>query len=1037
MEKKFDINELKNPLFFADNRVAAHSDHNYFSSMEELAMGVSSFKVSLNGLWHVHVARTVAERVEGFEASDYDCKAWDTIRVPAHLQMEGYGKPHYTNTTYPWDGHEVIVPGEIPVKDNPVASYVKYFDAPEGWDKVLVSFQGAESAIAVWLNGHYVGYSEDSFTPADFDLTPYMAKGENKLAVQVFRYSSGSWLEDQDFWRFSGLFREVYLYTKPEIHLNDMFVHAEPVNDYKDGSLNIDFKWNSEAVKNVNIKLYNQSNELILEENIKADGTESKVSFELKDVELWSAENPVLYKALFTVSDEAGKVQELIPQNIGFREFKLDGTIMKINGKRIVFKGTNRHEFDCYSGRASDPKLIEQDIIEMKKNNINALRCSHYPNSSRIYDLCDIYGLYVIDETNLETHGAWMRNGGCFYDDNTVPGDREEWLPAVIDRAKSMLERDKNHPSIIIWSCGNESCGGKNIFEMHEYFHKADPSRLVHYESIFWDRRYNASSDMESQMYTTVANIKKFLAEHRDKPFICCEYTHSMGNSNGGMHKYTDLAEEDELYQGGFIWDWVDQAIWAKDTYGKDTYLYGGDFGDRPSDYNFSGNGILFTDRKVTSKMQEVKFNYQNFTLEPHENGVKVINKSLFTNADNYELKLWLLKDGVKVSETFTVVSAEPGETVEVEIEWPYYGAGEYAFNAALVLDHDEKWAKAGHEVAFGQSVTKSREAVSTVDDWLVKSECLMKNAPMAVTRKLHVCKSDINIGVYGDGFSAMFSSAQGNLVSYKFNGVEMIQDKPQLDFWRAPVDNDRGSSRQIAVSQWKLASMYNACCKAEYNDEGEWKALTRYFGETGIKEYDADTFSIRYTYKLFADKESTVAVTYTVQKDGAIKVAMDYEKVEDLPEIPDFAMLFTLPCDYSNIEYYGLGPCDNYFDRMRGARLGIFQTTAADEVEPYLRPQECGNHGGIRWFNVTDNRGRGLQVFGDVEFEASALPYTAHELENAHHQYELPQVHHTYLRASLGQCGVGGDDTWGSPVLDEYTIKNESKHFEFSFRGV
>ena len=699
--------------------------------------------------------------------------------------------------------------------------------------------------------------------------------------------------------------------------------------------------------------------------------------------------------------------------------------IMCLNGKRIIFKGINRHEFDAKTGRAITKEDMLFDIQFMKKNNINALRCSHYPNSSRIYDLCDIYGLYVIDETNLETHGAWMRNGGCFYDDNTV------------DRAKSMLERDKNHPSIIIWSCGNESCGGKNIFEMHEYFHKADPSRLVHYESIFWDRRYNASSDMESQMYTTVANIKKFLAEHRDKPFICCEYTHSMGNSNGGMHKYTDLAEEDELYQGGFIWDWVDQAIWAKDTYGKDTYLYGGDFGDRPSDYNFSGNGILFTDRKVTSKMQEVKFNYQNFTLEPHEHGVKVINKSLFTNADNYELKLWLLKDGVKVSETFTVVSAEPGETVEVEIEWPYYGAGEYAFNAALVLDHDEKWAKAGHEVAFGQSVTKSREAVSTVDDWLVKSECLMKNAPMAVTRKLHVCKSDINIGVYGDGFSAMFSSAQGNLVSYKFNGVEMIQDKPQLDFWRAPVDNDRGSSRQIAVSQWKLASMYNACCKAEYNDEGEWKALTRYFGETGIKEYDADTFSIRYTYKLFADKESTVAVTYTVQKNGAIKVAMDYEKVEDLPEIPDFAMLFTLPCDYSNIEYYGLGPCDNYFDRMRGARLGIFQTTAADEVEPYLRPQECGNHGGIRWFNVTDNRGRGLQVFGDVEFEASALPYTAHELENAHHQYELPQVHHTYLRASLGQCGVGGDDTWGSPVLDEYTIKNESKHFEFSFRGV
>ena len=1033
----FDAGRLANPLYFEENVLAPHSDHEYYASMGELSEGVTSFRRTLNGLWHIHVARNVAERIDGFEARDYDCHSWPTIRVPAHIQLEGYGEPHYTNTTYPWDGHEVIVPGEIPEGNNPVASYVKYFVLPENWDNAFISFQGSESAIAVWLNGSFVGYSEDSFTPADFDLTPYVIAGENKLAVQVFRYSSGSWLEDQDFWRFSGLFREVYLYTKPAIHVEDIFVHACPTEDYQSGRLSFEVRWNSTAAKRLLVKLFDAEGKQLLDEVQELAGTsESSFAAELPEVRLWSAEEPNLYRLLLVAEDAEGRVQEVIPQYVGFRQFRLEGNIMKLNGRRIVFKGTNRHEFDCYSGRACDLKLIEQDIITMKQNNINALRCSHYPNSSRIYELCDIYGLYVIDETNLETHGTWMRNGGDFPDKNTLPDSNPRWQEAVLQRARNMLERDKNHPSILIWSCGNESFGGKTIFAMHEYFRQADPSRLVHYEGLFHDRRYNGSSDMESQMYTKAADIRAFLQEHRDKPFICCEYTHSMGNSNGGMHKYTELADEEELYQGGFIWDYVDQAISARDCRGREAFLYGGDFGDRPSDYNFSGNGIVFADRRVTPKMQEVKFNYQNFDLRPDESGVKIVNKSLFTDADRYALVVSLLKDGVKVWENILHAEAAPGSEIFVAVKWPSYGPGEYVYTASLVLKQAESWAAAGHEVAFGQQAV-CREAAGGMKDWLAKLPGMDTSLPLATGSQLRICRSDINIGVYGEGFSAMFSSAAGTLVSYKYNGVEMIEEQPQLNFWRAPVDNDRGSSRHIDCALWKLASMYRRLKRIQFLEEGVWYTVDKYFGEKGIREYTADSFRIRFTYCVLDRPEVMIVVEYSVGADGSVRVEMSYDKVEGMPELPDFGMVFTLPVEYDGIEYYGLGGCDNYWDRQQGARLGIFSSRAAEEFVPYLRPQECGNHCGVRWFRVTDRRGRGLELFGDVPFEASALPYNAHELENARHPYDLPQAHHTYLRASAGQSGVGGDDTWGAPVLDEYTVKNESRRFVFCFRGI
>ncbi|MBR1729068.1 MAG: DUF4981 domain-containing protein [Selenomonadaceae bacterium] len=1011
----FNFDKLADLEYFKENRLPAHSDHNFFANLNELAIEHSSFKFSLNGLWHFQLADNLNLIPNNFQSLDFDCHAWKTIRVPAHIQMEGYGKPHYTNTTYPFDGHEVIKPGEIPQRNNPVACYVKYFNSPSDWKNIFISFQGAESAIAVFLNGHFVGYSEDSFTPADFDLSPFIKNGENKLAVMVFRFSSGSWFEDQDFFRFSGLFREVFIYTKPTIHVEDIFVKAKPINNFQDGHLSINLKFNTDLDKSVEISLYDQDNICVLNDNLNPNS-----EFIIKNCRLWSAEFPYLYRLIITVKHN-NSICEIIPLNVGFREFKLDNNIMKINGKRIIFKGVNRHEFDCFNGRAFDPSMIEQDIITMKRNNINAVRTSHYPNQSRFYDLCDRYGLYVIDETNLETHGSWMRNGGCFIDENSLPNDNPKCLAAILDRAKSMLERDKNHCSILIWSCGNESCGGKNLFEMSNYFRNNDPSRLVHYESIFWDRRYNSTSDIESQMYTTVENVKKFLSTHRDKPFIMCEYTHSMGNSNGGMHKYTNLTEEDELYQGGFIWDFVDQAIYSHE---KSSLLYGGDFGDRPTDYNFSGNGLMFANRQPTTKMQEVKFNYQDFSLIPAADKITIKNKSNFTDAAKFVLKINLLVDGQNVfNNKIDLPSILPGDSKDIPINLPHFDQGEQVLTASLCLKSDQIFADSGFEIAFGQAI--------------INSESINHQLPIT-HYPLHIIKSDINLGVQGDGFSAMFSSAAGNLTSYKFNGVELIESLPQLNFWRAPIDNDYGNGHHLNCAQWKLASLYRRCVKIEFAIEKDnFKTVNKYFGEDGTGEFDSDNLQVRFTYQLVTNPIAYCVVTYTVNNSGVVKIEMDYQKVDGLSDLPDFSMIFTLSNEYDQIKFYGYGPLDNYIDRCEGARLGIYQTTAANEFENYLRPQECGNHCGVRWFNLTDRRGRGVKIFADIPFEVSALPFNPHEIENAHHYFDLPAVHHTYLKASAGQCGVGGDDSWGSPILDEYLIKNVDKHFEFYFRGI
>ena len=643
--KQFDYAMVKDPEYFRDGRLDAHSDHVYYASEEEAVDRETSYRESLNGLWKFQYARNYESAIPGFEAEEYNCKDWEDIYVPAHIQMEGYDVPQYANVQYPWEGHEEINPGEIPTHFNPTASYVKYFTVPEQMQgkRLFISFQGAESGLALWLNGKFVGYSEDSFTPSEFELTEYVKEGENKLAAQVFKWTASSWCEDQDFYRFSGIYRDVYLYTVPEVHVNDLRIRAIP-----DVSLaSADFELTTKTWGKGQLKIVLSKEGNIVLEDVKEISDEDTFTWKVDAPVLWSAEDPQLYDLELTVSDENGNVQEIIPQKVGFRRFEMKDGIMTLNGKRIIFKGVNRHEFSSVTGRHVSEEELRKDLTTMKLNNINAIRTCHYPDMSKIYELCDEYGLYMIDETNLESHGSWdvaeMTKDFTY----TVPYNKPEWLGMMLDRANSMYQRDKNHPAILIWSCGNESFGGKDIFEMSQLFRSEDPTRLVHYEGVFHDRSYNDTSDMESQMYPSVEAIKEFLAKDNSKPFICCEYTHAMGNSCGAMHKYTDLTDTEPKYQGGFIWDYIDQSIYKKDRYGKEFQAYGGDFGERPTDYNFSGNGIAYGgDREASPKMQEVKFNYQNITAKVSEDKVTVINKNLFVNTDTFDAKVILAKDG-------------------------------------------------------------------------------------------------------------------------------------------------------------------------------------------------------------------------------------------------------------------------------------------------------------------------------------------------------------------------------------------------------
>ena len=1024
----FDSDIVKNPEIFEQNRLAAHSDHVCYKNELEKIKGKSSLRYDMNGLWKFAYAKNQSLAPCGFEAADYDCKSWDEIRVPAHIQMEGYDVPIYTNTTYPWEADEFIKPGEVPEIFNPVASYVKYFTIPENMKnkRVCISFQGVESGFALWLNGHYVGYSEDTFDPSDFELTDYIIEGENKLAVRVWKWTSSSWCEDQDFYRFSGIFRDVFLYAVPCAHVEDLSVVPTLNDTFDEGTLSVSIKADGDGIASVklyelgdlSVEKYDRAKLLLEEFDIELRNKEiCEGSCNVKNPLLWSAEKPNLYEVKIIVKDTHGNETEFISQLAGFRRFEMVDGLMKLNGKRIVFKGVNRHEFSSITGRVPNRDEVIKDIVTMKKNNINAIRTSHYPDDSMLYELCDIYGIYMIAENNLESHGTWEAYNKGYVDlDFVVPKDKPQWREMMLDRANSCYQRDKNHPAILIWSCGNESFGGKTIYEMSQLFRQLDKHRLVHYEGVFNDRSYNDTSDMESQMYTSVAGIEKFLAENPEKPFICCEYTHAMGNSCGAMHKYTELSDREPRYQGGFIWDYIDQSIYKKDRYGKWFLTYGGDFDDRPTDGDFSGNGICYGgERKASPKMQEVKFNYQNISVDFDSDYIfTVTNKNLFVNTSVFDAFAILLADGNEVYRTRLQISVPPMEQASYEVPVTLKNSmidveKEYCIVVSFVLKENTIWEKAGYEIAFGQHMIKKPVSEYSCD------------------KSVELVVGNGNILVRGENFKALFSRMNLGMVSYVYGGVEMLPNTiPLPNFWRTPTNNDSGNMMPQRYAQWKIASMYVTTRQDQR------------FADTSPRvEKNDNNIAITYTYFMPTTPQSSCEVTYRVFGDGTIETTLSYDPVKELGDMPEFGMMFKLDADYDTVKWYGLGPQETYEDRQHGGKYGVYENKVADNIAEYLVPQESGNKCRVRYAKVMDKKGRGMLFFGD-ELSFSALPYTPHELENAAHHFELPPVHYTVVRVAKKQMGVGGDDSWGSHTHPEYLLDaSEKMEFTFCFRGI
>lgn len=994
---------LTDPTIFAVNRVPAHSKHRYYAHMPQ-GDERSDLRQSLDGEWRVEVvqASDIDFHEEPFVAENFDDSAFERIQVPGHLQTAGLMNHKYVNIQYPWDGHENPLEPNVP-ESNHVALYRRKFTvsdrlagAKAAGGTVSIVFHGMATAIYVWVNGLFAGYGEDGFTPNEFDVTDLLHDGENVVAVACYEYSSASWLEDQDFWRLHGLFRSVELAAQPHVHIDNMQIETD--YDAKTGTASFDAVLsvrNAADAATISATLKDADGDVVWETAHCVDGRTSISSGSLQDVTPWSAENPALYELDVIIIDHAGNIAEVAVQRIGFRRFRIEDGIMTINGRRIVFKGADRHEFDAKRGRAITKQDMIDDVMFCKRHNINAIRTSHYPNQDYWYELCDEYGIYLIDETNLETHGSWCLPGDVLTEETAVPGSKPQWEGACVDRVNSMMRRDYNHPSVLIWSLGNESYAGDVFRAMYRHAHDVDPNRPVHYEGVTHNRDYDDVSDTETYMYVHADAVEKYLKNDPKKPYLSCEYMHAMGNSVGNMDEYTAL-ERYPHYQGGFIWDFIDQAILARQSDGTERLCYGGDFGDRPSDYEFSGNGLVFADRRPTPKAQEVKQLYANVHLDVTESGVVVRNDNLFTSTGGYVFALRVLADGEPVWQSDRRFDVPANETASFAIDWPVdqyrSEAKELVLEVSQRLAEPTDWAPAGYELSFGQAVIDGMR-------------------PMAEAKKPIdgvVTVGRWNAGVQGSGREMLFSRTQGGMVSYAFDGREFVLRRPAITTFRALTDNDRGAGHGFERVQWLGAGRY-ACCVGNE-----------------IEQVDDDTLKATYVYELATPQRTRVTVAYTADTTGRVNLRVDYPGEEgELPTMPAFGIEWALPVEYSRLRFFGAGPEETYRDRKH-AKLGIWSTDAFADHAPYLMPQETGNHEEVRWAEITDEHGHGLRVnraAGADPFAMSLQPYSSFMLEEAQHQDELPVPKHMFLRVLAAQMGVGGDDSWMSPVHPQYQI--------------
>lgn len=1028
------IRPWENPQVSGINRLPAKATSVSYASIEvakKAERSASSRYKSLNGDWKFSWAPTPDKAPEDFYQENYNDSNWPTIPVPANWELHGYGTAIYTNIKYPF---KPVEPPFTPVDDNPTGCYKTSFEVPSNWKDMQISlnFGGVSSAYYVWLNGKMVGYSEDSRLPTHFDISPFLKEGKNNLSVKVYRWSDGVYLEDQDHWRLSGIHREVYLTAAPKVQLYDFFVKTDLDEEYQDATLKIRPK--IKAFDNASLEgyvletqLFDDSGNQILEEplSIKAKaiynekyGQRDKPDFamlkaHIKNPKKWSAESPNLYTIVFCLKDPNGNIAETRSTKIGFREIEfIDGELF-VNGESTLLYGVNRHDHSALKGKVVSEELMLKDILLMKKFNINAVRTSHYPNTESWYDLCNEYGIYLMDEANLETHGI----GGKLSNDAS-------WSSAFLERAVRMVERDKNHPSIIFWSLGNESGSGFNHATMAEWMRYFDDTRYIHYEGAqithgkkrIDDKLVKDPSyvDMVSRMYSPIeymVNMANFKEETR--PVIWCEYAHSMGNSTGNLFEFWDAIRENKRMIGGYIWDWVDQGLLQKTSEGEEYYAFGGDMGDiEINSKNFCLNGIVDPARKPKPALWECKKVFQpiKITAKNLNNGeIEILNRHDFTNLNNFDVFWELQEDGKLLkSGILEEINLEPNKTKTVKIPFksPKVKAGaEYFLRIGFKLKEATNWASKGHEIAWEQLKLPFSKVLPESDSTKFSNLTSAEDAN--------------SVNIIGKGFSIVFNKKSGDLVSFKHQNEELIHKPLVPNFWRPTTDNDRGGGKTPkTLGIWK--------------DAGKTKELK----SIKIKKHSDNTIEVN-TIHLINDVNATLSINYNVYGDGTILVENKFhvDSPDSLPMLPKYGMQVEISKQFDTFTYLGKGPHENYNDRNLSADVGLYSESVSNDYYMYIRPQESSNKTNVRWLSLTDKNGKGFYVAGVSSYlSVSAWPYTTQNIDNALHTYDLKKEDFITLNIDYKQMGVGGDDSWSKNALPHEQFRVPVKDYSYSF---
>jgi len=1033
--------DWENPEMIGQNKEPAHNTLIPYVDVESALKGIresSIYYKSLNGKWRFKWVRKPAERSIDFYKIAYNTDDWDEISVPSNWQMQGYGIPIYLNVRYPRSVNTKEIP-KIDHEYNPVGSYRTEFKIPENWDgrEVFIHFDGVKSAFYLWINGKKVGYSQGSMTPAEFNITRLLQKGNNILAVEVYRWSDGSYLEDQDMWRFSGIYRDVYLFSAPKLHIRDFFVHCKFDEIYKDAILKIRSIIHNYSSNNVNdykveVSLLDEAksyigSEILISDLITIDSdTEEVVEMQtnIENPKKWSVEIPNLYDLILKLKNSKDEIIEIEHCKFGFREVKIgeDGGFY-INGKSIKFKGVNRHEHDPDHGRAIPYERMLQDVKLLKRNNINAVRTSHYPDHPKWYNLCDQYGLYIIDECNLESHG--LRD--------ILPKSDPQWKDSCVDRMVSMVERDKNHPCIIMWSLGNEAGMGDNFKKMKEAALKIDSTRPIHYEPDY----NNEVSDVISYMYAASFRLERMvknriygrynqlhkIEEGIEKPYMLCEYVHAQGNSVGNLLEYWDVFEKYPNLLGGFIWDFVDQGIRKTSKDEKEFWGYGGDFGDKRNDRNFCINGIVLPDRSPNPALFEVKKLYQNIKVIPVDlirGKVKVVNKYNFKSLDFIDAKWELTEEGKKIQEgQLDNLEIKSGEVIDTIIPFKISEIKpntEYHLKIIFLLNEDTIWADKGHIMAWDQFKIPIPSLYLQLDDLNEHTLPIETVIDINELKNIELEELEPEFIIKGESFKVIIGKESGVIESYSFNNIDLISNALIPNFWRAPTDNDRRDFLREKIRTYDMS----------------WREVSknRVIRKIEFKQLKPQLIRIIVEFNL-VNSDEPLNIEYLIYGNGVIIIKNEFKPTKRMLR---FGMQTSLPKEYDKMTWYGRGPHETMFDRKTGAAVGIYSDSVENLIHPYVKPQENGNRTDVRWVTMTNKNGDGLLIsdVGGTKLNVSAWPYSMADLESATHNHQLPHRDFITFNIDYKQCGVG--TFW---YHRKYMLQEDKKYsYSFLLRG-